>query len=75
MGTPIEGAVLDVSLNGEMVWPVVDALMLRDVPITLATGYGGDAIPSAYAHLPRHEKPVTIGTLTRAVAARVAAAG
>jgi DNA-binding response OmpR family regulator len=29
----IDGAVLDINLNGEMVFPVLDALLQRDVPV------------------------------------------
>ena len=63
----IDGALLDVNLHGEVVWPVVDALLARDVPVVLATGYDASAIPPAYAHLPRHEKPISRHDLTRAL--------
>ena len=64
----IDGALLDVNLNDEAVWPVVDALRAREVPIVLATGYDASVIPSAYAHLPRCEKPATGQDLARALA-------
>ncbi|WP_426957984.1 response regulator [Muricoccus radiodurans] len=63
----IDGALLDVNLAGEMVWPAVDALLARGVPITLATGYDNKAIPQAYAHLPRVEKPLEMRALLRAL--------
>ncbi|MFC0408826.1 response regulator [Roseomonas elaeocarpi] len=55
----IDGALLDVNLQGEMVWPLIDALMVRNVPVVLVTGYDADVIPRPYADLPRHEKPAT----------------
>lgn len=59
-GSALDCAVLDVNLKGEMVWPVVDALMSRGVPVILATGYEADVVPSTYTHLTRLEKPVSL---------------
>ena len=64
---PIDAALLDVNLGGVAVWPVVDALLARNVPIVLATGYDAGAIPMAYAHLPRCEKPTTASDVTKAL--------
>ena len=69
----IDGALLDVNLGGEAVWPVVDALLARGVPLVLASGYDAGAIPQAYARLPRCEKPVTGHDLARALAHALAA--
>ncbi len=63
----IDDALLDVNLGGEAVWPVVDALLLRGVPVVLASGYDAGAIPAAYAGLPRCEKPATGQDLARAL--------
>ena len=67
-GDRIDGAVLDVNLFNEPVWPVVDMLLPRAVPLLLATGYDVSAIPSAYSHIPRREKPLTGQDLVRALA-------
>lgn len=64
----IDCALLDVNLRNEVVWPVVDALLARSVPLVLATGYDASAIPRAYAHLPRCEKPATGRDITHALA-------
>ena len=63
----IDGALLDVSLNSVAVWPVVNALLARGVPLVLATGYDASIIPRAYAHLPRCEKPATGRDLAHAL--------
>lgn len=68
----IHGALLDVNLVGRTIWPVVDVLLARGVPMVLATGYEASAIPSVYIHLPRCEKPVGIRDLTRAIARQIA---
>ena len=69
----IEGALLDVNLRGEAIWPVVDALLARGVPVVLATGYDAGALPETYARLPRCEKPTSGRDLIRAVARALAA--
>ena len=63
----LDGALLDVNLRRQAIWPVVDALRARGVPVVLATGYGSNAIPQAYASLPRCEKPVTGCELVRSL--------
>ncbi len=64
----IDAALLDVNLRGEAVWPVVDALRERDVPVVLASGYNASVIPAPYAHLPRFQKPADPRDLIRALA-------
>lgn len=63
----IDGALLDVNLGNETIWPVADTLIARGVLLVLATGYDASAIPEAYAHLPRCEKPASAKDLTRAL--------
>lgn len=54
----ISGALLDINLHGKMVYPVVDLLTRRGVPIALCTGYASaGVIPARYAGLPRIDKP------------------
>jgi CheY-like chemotaxis protein len=36
----IDGAILDVNLGGETVFPLADLLAQRDVPFVYVTGYG-----------------------------------
>jgi len=54
----LDAAVLDVNLHGERVFPVADALADRGVPLVFTTGYDESVIPTAYASVPRCEKPV-----------------
>ena len=46
---PLDGAVLDVNLNGEKVYPVADALAERGVPFVFATSCSKEMIPRRYA--------------------------
>ena len=36
----VDGAVLDINLGGEMVFPLADALAERSIPFVYVTGYG-----------------------------------
>jgi DNA-binding LytR/AlgR family response regulator len=55
----LDGAVLDINLQGEMVFPLADALMTRGVSFVFSTGYDREAIPSRFEDIPRCEKPVS----------------
>ena len=46
---------------------LADALQARQVPFVFATGYGAQAIPARYQHVPRFEKPLDLDQLVRAV--------
>lgn len=70
----INAALLDVSLHGVKVWPLVDALLERNVPIVLTTGYDVSAIPQVYAVLPRCQKPASDCDITRALGQALASA-
>lgn len=54
----IDGAILDVNLGGEKVFPVADVLRERGVPFVFTTGYDQAALPERYAVVLRLEKPV-----------------
>lgn len=61
-------AVLDVNLQGEMVWPVAEALAARRIPFIFATGYEGEVIPPSHAHAPCTQKPVEMQQIMRMLA-------
>jgi CheY-like chemotaxis protein len=63
----LDGAVLDVNLAGEAVYPVADALLARGVQFAFATGYDGWSLPAAYAGIPRFEKPLDPLAVVRAL--------
>ena len=69
--TDLDGAVLDINLKGHMVYPVVDALHERNVPVLFATGYDAGAIPARYANVKRCEKPLNGKRLKAALATSV----
>jgi len=59
----LDGAVLDVNLGGEKVYPVAEMLAARGVPFIFATGYGIAGIAPAYAHIPALAKPYELRAL------------
>jgi CheY-like chemotaxis protein len=62
-----DGAVLDVNLHSDMVWPLADLLVARGVPFVFATGYNADALPSRFAGHAHCEKPVSPEKVARAL--------
>lgn len=60
-----DAAVLDMSLAGEMVFPVADVLSKRGVPFLFTTGFDQSSVPARYAEVRRMEKPVDAATTLR----------
>jgi CheY-like chemotaxis protein len=63
----IVGAVLDVNLAGEKVYPLAEQLSGRGIPFVFVTGYACDAIDDRFAGVPVLQKPVDGATLRRAL--------
>ena len=72
-GDRLHGAVLDLNLSGEMVFPVADALRARGVPFLFATGYNAWNVPERYVDVPRCEKPVDMSAVARELSVRLCA--
>jgi two-component system, chemotaxis family, sensor kinase Cph1 len=69
----LDGALLDVELQGEMVFAVAEELQRRRIPMIFASGYGTDDIfPAAFVHRPRLPKPFGEEDVRRALAAMIA---
>lgn len=71
---PLDGALLDVNLGGESVYPVADALSQRGIPFAFVTGYGQGAIADRYATAPALVKPFQLSTVERVLSEIVKAA-
>ena len=63
----IDGAIVDLNLQGVMSWPILDALLQRGVPCVLTTGYDKASIPARYAEIVRCEKPTTSDKAAKAL--------
>lgn len=66
-GGEIDIALLDINLQGEQSFPVVDRLIERGVPSLFLSGYDADNIPLAYRDVARLQKPVTLSLLLAAI--------
>lgn len=53
----IDAALLDVTLRGERVDPVADALAAQNIPFVFTTGHGAAGLPTAHQHRPVLSKP------------------
>jgi len=72
--TPIDVAVLDLDLDGEPAYPVIDALRARGVPIIFCSGYGEVGLRASDKGVPVLRKPYRASELPRVLAEALAAA-
>jgi CheY-like chemotaxis protein len=65
---PLDGAILDINLHGEMSFAIAEVLRTRGVPFVFVTGYEDRSIvPLAYRSAPRLDKPVADERLIEAM--------
>jgi CheY-like chemotaxis protein len=64
----IDGAVLDINLRGERVYPLADRLIASGVPFLFLTGYDADVLPPTYANIVRCQKPLAMHKVVAALA-------
>jgi DNA-binding NtrC family response regulator len=64
----IDAAVLDVNLNGQMSYPIADALAARGVPFVFSTGYDKDTLRDDYRTFPALQKPIQRSELSDTLA-------
>jgi CheY-like chemotaxis protein len=63
---PIDGAILDLNLNGEMSHEIADILARRRIPFVFITGYNEPPV-GAYASIGVLQKPYALIELVRAI--------
>jgi len=63
----LDGAVLDVKVRDDLVFPVADALRARGVPFVFVTGYEQQAIPDRYSDAEHYRKPLDLAQVLRAL--------
>ncbi len=63
----IDAAILDINLNGEMAYPIADALAKRGIPFLFATGYERYSVPDRFSNVLVCEKPVDAARLAQAL--------
>lgn len=62
-GQKIDAAVLDINLQGELVFSLADELKTRDVPFIFTTGYARNIVPERHRGVPHYEKPFNLKQL------------
>ena len=62
-GQQYDGAILDLNLSGEMVYPIADLLERRGTPFAFVTGYGSESLERRFSHVPLLQKPIARETL------------
>lgn len=67
-GEVLDGAVVDVNLRNDMIYPVARALRLRRVPFIFATGYDRSAIGAEFQDVPVWEKPIDVTAMAHGLA-------
>jgi DNA-binding response OmpR family regulator len=67
-GTRIDGALLDINVRNEMIFPLARALRSRNVPFVFATGYDKDVLGAEFHDVPVWEKPLDFPTVARSLA-------
>lgn len=60
-----DAAILDVNLDGEMVFPVAAMLLERRIPFAFASGYGKSSLPPEWHDTPHLGKPLRSEELIR----------
>jgi DNA-binding response OmpR family regulator len=68
----LDGAVLDINLNGRLCFPLCSVLSARRIPFIFLTGYSGlsaDIIPLPFRAIPLVAKPFEPNELKEALAA------
>jgi DNA-binding response OmpR family regulator len=70
----ISGALLDLSLNGDPVYPVADCLVARGIPFIFTTGHSSEDVIDRHAGAPTLVKPYNTDLLREAMAAHFRAA-
>lgn len=56
--TRFDGAVLDINLGAELIYPVADLLAGQGVPFVFVTGYDEHSVDSRFAEVPILQKPL-----------------
>ena len=64
-GGMLDGAVLDVNIRSDMVFPVAQELRARRVPFVFTTGYDKVGIAPQFQDVMLWEKPVDVASMIR----------
>ena len=63
----VHAAILDIRLDGELVFPLADLLDERAIPFVFATGYDATMLPERYSGYILCEKPAQLEVIAKAL--------
>lgn len=72
---PIDCAILDINLRGEMAFPVADRLREAGIPFLIASGYARSHLPERFRDVPHLQKPFDPNQVLALVPRTMEAAG
>jgi len=58
-----DGAILDINIHGELVYPLAELLAAKSVPVIFVTGYASESIDPRFADNPVLQKPIAAESL------------
>jgi CheY-like chemotaxis protein len=64
---PIDLAILDTNLNGQMVYPLADDLLALGIPVIFLTGYQKASLPVRFRVVPQVSKPYDPAALIKEI--------
>jgi CheY-like chemotaxis protein len=67
----IDGAVVDINLRSDMVFPLARTLRARKVPFVFTTGYDRKSIEAEFGDVRLWEKPLDIPAMTHELAGMI----
>lgn len=67
-GALFDGAVLDVNIRDEMIFPIARELQARQVPFVFTTGYDKKIIGKEFENVTLWEKPIDVPAMAQALA-------
>jgi len=70
---PIDAAMMDVHIRGDVVFALCEVLAARGVPFVLTSGYADWQMPDKWEDRPRLQKPYTIDQVEEALAQLIGA--
>ncbi|WP_242120343.1 response regulator [Sphingomonas lacusdianchii] len=66
-GFAADVALVDINLDGEMSFSLIDQLISRSVPVILLSGYDKHLLPERFSGLPQLQKPASMPQVIAAV--------
>ncbi len=72
-GATIDGALLDINIRSEMIFPLARLLRSRNVPFLFTTGYDKKSLGPEFSDVQVWEKPLDIPRVARSLTALMSA--